>query len=163
MREFLRTKGFKMTPQRELIFRAFFELGDHVTVDELYEKVRLQDKSIGYSTVWRNLKLICQVGLAEEVNVGDGVTRYDRVTHIPHGHLYCEECRKLKEFNVEDVVARLADIADDADFAADSFKIEIHGLCRECRAQMDRHKPDRNMTDGHREPSDDTSKQGKRP
>ena len=36
MKEFLRTKGFKMTPQRELIFRSFFEQESHVTVDELY-------------------------------------------------------------------------------------------------------------------------------
>ena len=50
MREFLRTKGFKMTPQRELIFRAFFEMGKHVSVDELYAKVRQKDTSIGYST-----------------------------------------------------------------------------------------------------------------
>lgn len=135
MREFLRTKGFKMTPQRELIFRAFFELGDHVTVDELYEKVRRRDKSIGYSTVWRNLKLICKVGLAEEVNVGDGVTRYDRVTNIPHGHMYCEECRKLKEFEVEDIVALLADMAERSGFVPESFKIEIHGVCSKCRAK----------------------------
>ncbi len=135
MREFLRTKGFKMTPQRELIFRAFFELGDHVTVDGLYEKVRQQDRSIGYSTVWRNLKLICKVGLAEEVNVGDGVTRYDRVTHIPHGHLYCQDCRSLTEFNIEELVGVLATVAEGHDFHAESFKIEIHGYCQDCRAK----------------------------
>ncbi|HOD67462.1 MAG TPA: transcriptional repressor [candidate division Zixibacteria bacterium] len=138
MREFLRTKGFKMTPQRELVFRAFFELGDHVTVDELFEKVRRQDRSIGYSTVWRNLKLICRVGLAEEVNVGDGVTRYDRVTHVPHGHLYCQECRRLTEFPVEEIVAVLAGVAEQNDFRADSFKIEIHGYCEECRERRRR-------------------------
>jgi Fur family ferric uptake transcriptional regulator len=146
MREFLRTKGFKMTPQRELIFRAFFELGDHVTVDELYEKVRKRDRSIGYSTVWRNLKLICKVGLAEEVNVGDGVTRYDRVTNIPHGHMYCEECRKLKEFDVQDIVTLLADMARRSDFAPESFKIEIHGLCSKCRAELQRTATDNTAT-----------------
>ncbi len=51
MKEFLRTKGYKMTPQREMIFRAFFELGEHVTVEELYEKVRKIDPSVGHSTV----------------------------------------------------------------------------------------------------------------
>ncbi len=138
MREFLRTKGFKMTPQRELIFRAFFELGDHVTVDELYEKVRAEDRSIGYSTVWRNLKLICKVGLAEEVNVGDGVTRYDRVTHIPHGHLYCQECHKFTEFDVGEVVQALGRVAGKHRFFPESYKIEVHGLCAACRRARDR-------------------------
>ena len=133
MREFLRTKGFKMTPQREMIFRAFFEMGDHVTVDELYEKVRAQDPTIGHSTVWRNLKLICKVGLAEEVNVGDGVTRYDRVTNLPHGHLYCQDCKRLTEFDVSEVVELLGQAARKERFRAESFKIEIHGICAACR------------------------------
>jgi Fur family ferric uptake transcriptional regulator len=124
-----------MTPQRELIFRSFFELGRHVTVDELYDKVRQKDSSIGYSTVWRNLKLICRVGLAEEVNLGDGVTRYDRVTEQPHGHLFCTDCKQLVEFDVDNIVGQLAVIAQDKEFAANSFKIEIQGRCRACRAK----------------------------
>ncbi len=136
MKEFLRTKGFKMTPQRELIFRSFFEMGKHVSVDELYERVRQKDRSVGYSTVWRNLKLICRVGLAEEVNIGDGVTRYDRVTQDPHGHLYCLGCKKFIEFNVEQIVGILAQTAQEHEFAPEGFKIEVQGYCDECRKKM---------------------------
>lgn len=132
MKEFLRTKGFKMTPQRELIFRSFFELSEHVSVDELYDKVHDKDKSIGYSTVWRNLKLICRVGLAHEVNIGDGITRYDRATDVPHGHLFCLECKKLTEFDVEQLVTILAHTAGENKFSPESFKIEIQGYCQDC-------------------------------
>ena len=133
MREFLKTKGFKMTPQRELIFRSFFELERHVSVDELYDKVRQRDNTVGYSTVWRNLKLICKVGLAEEVNLGDGVTRYDRVTQEPHGHLYCLQCKELVEFDVEPVMKFLTVAAADHDFAPEGTKIELQGYCAKCR------------------------------
>lgn len=133
MREFLKTKGFKMTPQRELIFRSFFELGKHVSVDELYERVHQKDRTIGYSTVWRNLKVICKVGLAEEVNLGDGVTRYDRVTREPHGHLFCQNCKKLIEFDMVGMLPELTHISENQKFRADSFKIEITGLCEACQ------------------------------
>jgi len=133
MKEFLRTKGFKMTPQRELIFRSFFELAEHVSVDELYDKVRKIDNSVGYSTVWRNLKLICKVGLAEEVNLGDGVTRYDRVTKTPHGHLYCMQCKKFIEFSVEQLVGILVQTAGEHQFVPENFKIEIQGTCDSCQ------------------------------
>ena len=138
MREFLKTKGFKMTPQRELIFRSFFEMEGHVTVDELFERVRRQDSSIGYSTVWRNLKLICQVGLAEEVNLGDGVTRYDRVNKSPHGHMYCIECKGLVEFECDSLVRALHETADEHQFAVDGFRIEIQGVCRTCLSKRKR-------------------------
>jgi len=125
-----------MTPQRELIFRSFFELGEHVSVDELYDRVRQQDSSVGYATVWRNLKLICKVGLAEVVNIGDGITRYDRVTSVPHGHLYCTACKSLTEFNVDQLVGLLAQTAGTRGFTPESFKIEVQGLCSECREDV---------------------------
>ena len=140
MREFLKTKGFKMTPQRELICRSFFKLDKHVSVDELYDRVRRKDSSVGYSTVWRNLKLICQLGLAQEVKVGDGVTRYDRVTNAPHGHLYCLECRSLVEFDAGQVLDFLTSTAGRHDFSAEGFKIEIQGYCSSCR-QLSAHRP----------------------
>ncbi len=133
MREFLKTKGFKMTAQRELIFRSFFEMDKHVSVDELYDKIRAIDNSVGYSTVWRNLKLICKVGLAEEVNLGDGVTRYDPVTKVPHGHLYCLECKELVEFDVARVIDFLSVVAGDRDFTPEGYKIEIQGFCSKCQ------------------------------
>ena len=127
-----------MTPQRELVFRSFFELGKHVSVDELYEKVRQQDRSVGYSTVWRNLKLICRVGLAEEVNIGDGITRYDRVTPVPHGHFYGQGCKQFIEFDVEQIVGILAQTARDNKFAPEGFKIEVPGYCKKCRGRKNR-------------------------
>ena len=136
VREFLRTKGFKMTPQRELIFRAFFEMGEHVTVEELYDRVREEDPTIGYSTVWRTLKLICKVGLAEEVNLGDGVTRYDRVTPSPHGHLFCVSCKKLVEFDAGGVVGLLDKVIDAHRFRATTYKVEIQGYCEACRKKQ---------------------------
>jgi Fur family ferric uptake transcriptional regulator len=132
MREFLKARGFKMTPQRELIIRSFFELGKHVSVDELFLKVRKHDDAVGYSTVWRNLKLICRVGLAEEVNLGDGITRYDRVTKAPHGHLFCQKCKSLVEFDVSKIVSKLNSVASRNQFVADGFKVEILGYCKDC-------------------------------
>ncbi|MEW5795854.1 MAG: transcriptional repressor [Candidatus Zixiibacteriota bacterium] len=122
-----------MTSQRELIFRSFFEMDKHVSVDELYDRVRKKDASVGYSTVWRNMKLICQVGLASEVNVGDGVTRYDRVSDAPHGHLYCLGCRSLVEFDAAQVLDFLSTTASNHSFVAEGFKIEIQGYCAACR------------------------------
>ena len=137
MKEFLKTKGFKITPQRELIFRSFFEMGKHVSVDELYDKVREKDRSIGYSTVWRNLKLICRVGLAQKVNIGDGITRYDRLTKVPHGHLFCLNCKRVIEFNVDQIVGILANTAVDHEFSTRGFKVEVQGLCQDCRGESD--------------------------
>ncbi len=136
MKELLRTKGYKATPQRELIFECFLAAGRHITVDELYQKVRLKDSSVGHSTVWRNLKLICKLGLAEEVNLGDGLTRYDRITPEPHGHLYCLECKKLVEFDMAKLLPALNETAQGSRFQPVGFKIEIQGYCDSCGERL---------------------------
>ncbi len=133
MRELLKARGLKATPQRELILRSFFEAGAHVSVDELYAQVRRKDRTVGYATVWRNLKLACQIGIAQEVNLGDGVTRYDRVTFEPHGHLYCLGCKRLIEFTSNDVTEHLKEQAEAVGFRTEGFRVEIQGYCRECR------------------------------
>lgn len=132
MREFLKTKGFKMTPQRELIFRSFFEKPENVSLDELYGRVRARDRSIGFSTVWRNMKLICEVGLAEEVNLGDGVTRYSRVSREPQAYLICQECRKVTRANVAEFASLFASITSQHGFEAETTRLECIGLCAAC-------------------------------
>ena len=133
-----------MTAQRETIFRAFFESNRHVTVEELYDKVREQDPSIGHSTVWRNLKLMCKVGLASEVNLGDGVTRYDRLTSEPHGHMYCVKCKKFFEFDMDDAMNILKVQTEKVGFVAEEYKIEIQGYCRDCQERMEEEMLDEN-------------------
>lgn len=148
-KKLFRRRGYKMTPQRELVISSFFELGKHVSVDELYQRVRGKDANVGYSTVWRNLKLICQVGLAEEVNIGDGVTRYDRVTEAPHGHFYCSGCKEFVEIDVDDIISALESRARRMGFHPDGFKIEVQGLCRDCAGQREA-KPKSGRTTEHR-------------
>ncbi|MBN4076206.1 transcriptional repressor [Gemmatimonas aurantiaca] len=133
MRDFLKTKGLKITSQRETIFRLFFESASHLTVEELHSRVALIDSSIAYTTVWRTLKLICDIGLAEKKYFGDGVVRYDRVTAKPHGHLVCQQCGETEEFFSTEINRLLQDRADESGFLPNEFRVEVVGVCLPCR------------------------------
>ena len=109
-------------------------------MEELFERVRQQDSSIGLTTVWRNLKLICKVGLAEEVNLGDGVTRYDRIKQEPHGHLYCLGCKSFVEFDVDEIMDLLGRILAIHSFAAEGYRIEVQGHCSKCLKKQKKNK-----------------------
>ncbi len=56
--EFLARSGLKTTRQRERIVRAFFAAGRHLSAEELYHRLRLEDRGIGLVTVYRTLKLL---------------------------------------------------------------------------------------------------------
>ncbi|MEN8160700.1 MAG: transcriptional repressor, partial [Myxococcota bacterium] len=73
---YLEGHNLKHTKQREAILDTFLEQKGHVTGEELYQRVREKHPQIGYTTVYRTMKLLCEAGLANEHHFDDGVTRF---------------------------------------------------------------------------------------
>ena len=65
-RSFLKNKGLRNTPQRQQIMEVFFNESGHLTTEEIYDRVRKEDPSLGQATVYRTMKLLCEAGLARE-------------------------------------------------------------------------------------------------
>lgn len=134
MGEFLAEQGLKNTRQRELIARAVFEAEGHLNVEEIYSRVRRMDEKIGYSTVYRTLRLLKESGLVSERHFGDGGARYEvSVEGEHHDHLICTNCNKIVEFENDDIEALQEQVARRHGFKISSHKHEIYGLCEDCR------------------------------
>src|SRR6478736_9497772 len=73
----LKSVGLKHTEQRDTILRTFLETREHLSTDELFRLVKKKDPKIGFTTVYRTLKLLAECGLASEVAFHDGVARYE--------------------------------------------------------------------------------------
>lgn len=61
-RSFLKNKGLRNTPQRQQIMEVFFNESGHLTTEEIYDRVRKEDPSLGQATVYRTMKLLCGAG-----------------------------------------------------------------------------------------------------
>ena len=107
---YLEGHNLKHTKQRDLILEIFLNAKQHVTSDELYQAVRAKHPSIGYTTVYRTMRLLCDAGLAEEHHFDDGVTRYE-IEHEHHDHLVCTRCGKIIEFECRSIEATQTRIA----------------------------------------------------
>ena len=66
--EYLNREGMRLTPQRQKIVKTFLRQSGHVSAEDLYLKVRKVYPEIGYTTVYRTLKLLAESGLAEARN-----------------------------------------------------------------------------------------------
>ncbi len=131
---YVKEKGLRNTRQREIIRDAFLSENKHITVDDLYNSVKKTNPEIGYATVHRNLKLMCESGLAEEIKVGSSKTRYEqKYGHEHHDHLICLKCGKFIEVH-DSRIEKLQDkLAEANDFVPQRHKLEIYGLCKRCR------------------------------
>lgn len=129
---YLEDHHLKQTKQREAILEVFLSASGHVTSEDLFQQVRDSHPSIGYTTVYRTLKLLCDAGLAMERHFEDGVTRYE-IEHEHHDHLVCTKCGKIVEFECEMIETAQTEIADRYGFRVLRHRHELYGHCANCR------------------------------
>jgi Fur family transcriptional regulator, ferric uptake regulator len=134
--QLLRERGLKSTRQRELIARVFLGAGAHLSVEEVYRRVREEFPRIGYATVYRTLKLMAENGWASSRQFGDGMARFERRSgERHHDHLICRECGKIVEFANARIEALQARIAREQGFRIFDHKLELYGYCGKCNSR----------------------------
>lgn len=132
--DFLKRKHLNFTKQREEILNTFLKTKRHLSVDELYHIAKKKDKSIGHTTVFRTLKLLCEADIAREVNLGYKVVRYElKVGHQHHDHLVCTKCGSFIEAMDSDIEKLQDKLCKKFRFLAERHKMEIYGICKKCR------------------------------
>lgn len=134
--KFMAAKGLNMTEQRRKIAEVFFALPGHHSLESLYQHLHASDNSIGQTTVYRTLKLLCEGGFAHETHFGDGITRFE-IAHpdAHHDHIICQHCGKTIEIFDERIEKIQQEIAAHYDFVLLGHAHNLYGLCADCRKQ----------------------------
>lgn len=124
--------GLKSTRQRDAIVQKFFQLNEHISVQELHDVVKEDSQRIGYATVYRTLKILVEHGMAQPRDFGDGITRFDPLFGKPkaHDHLICVDCREVFEFSDLPLQTREQEIAEGlGPFKMVRHKLELYATC----------------------------------
>jgi Fur family ferric uptake transcriptional regulator len=138
LQEHLTRLGLKRSSQRDTILRVFLESHDHLSTEALHTLVKKRDAAIGYTTVYRTLKLLTQCGLAAAVEFHDGVARYEhRLNRRSHHHMICTVCGDSVEFfspEIEEVERR---IGKQFNYTTTQHSFQIYGICGACQAKSE--------------------------
>jgi len=134
LEDYISQHNLKITKQRRAVLEAFLGSEDHVSAEELYKLVTEKEPKIGLATVYRTLSLLTQSGLAVELDFGDGQKRYEhKYMHSHHDHMICTECGKIIEFQHPMIEKLQEEVANRHQFQMTSHKLDLFGLCSECR------------------------------
>ena len=125
--------GLKATRQREEIFRIFLTSSGHRNLSEIYARVTKVNPKIGFTTVYRTMRLLTRLGLAAQRKFADGETRYEPVSRGEHhDHLICLNCGKIIEFEDENLEALQEGVAQHYRFEISHHRMELYGRCADC-------------------------------
>lgn len=130
----LKKVGLKHTEQRDTILKTFLETRDHLSTEELHRLVKKRDPKIGFTTVYRTLKLFAECGLASEVAFHDNVARYEHQhNRRSHHHMVCTDCGTSVEFFSPEVDKIEQEIGRKFHYVTTRHTFQIYGICEECR------------------------------
>jgi Fur family transcriptional regulator, ferric uptake regulator len=131
---YLRQNGLKKTYQKDLILETFLNTEGHLSVEDIYALVKKKDKKVGVVTVFRTLKSLTACGIAREITLGDGLTRFEHSYHHPHHHhIVCTECHRAIEFVCPELERIQDEIIQRYHFQPIHHRFQTYGICEDCR------------------------------
>jgi Fur family transcriptional regulator, ferric uptake regulator len=133
-RRYLREHRQPVTRQRDLVAQAVFLSQDHPSVEGIRRALKERGEHVGTATVYRTLEVLVQSGLVRAHDFGEGFKRYEPMpAQTDHEHLICERCGRVIEFQNDRLERMLPIIADEHGLQHQRHRVEIYGVCRDCR------------------------------
>ncbi len=93
-----KSRGLRMTGQRQVIAQVLESANDHPDAEEIYARASKIDAAISLATVYRTMRLFEDVGLVNRLDFGDGRARYEDAARAHHDHLFDMETGRVIEF-----------------------------------------------------------------
>lgn len=127
----LRSSGYRLTPQRQLVLRAVEQLG-HATPDEVHDHL---EGAVNTSTVYRNLEVLEELGLVRHTHLSDRAPTYHSAREAEHFHLVCRTCRQVTSVAPTQAGAFVEQLRAEAGFVTDVGHLTVFGHCVDCAGE----------------------------
>lgn len=129
----LRERGCRITPQRIAILRIFLGSGDHPSVEQVYEQVKVNFPTTSLATVYKTVHLLKGIGEILEIGTPEGRNRYDGINPYPHPHLLCTTCKAIIDPELSLLSKLTAEVEAISGFRVTSHQLNFYGICPCCQ------------------------------
>ncbi|HZY99377.1 MAG TPA: Fur family transcriptional regulator [Candidatus Baltobacteraceae bacterium] len=123
-----------LTKNHRLVYDILVEhgTGTHLTMGQLHELALKRRPGIGFTTVYRGLTRLRDLGLVSEIVIpGADSAVYEPASH-PHAHFRCTQCGRVDDVHYTLPAATTAHLSADNGFHVESIELSLHGRCRDC-------------------------------
>ena len=132
--------GWRLTPQRETILQIFQDLpqGEHLSAEDLHQRLDHDGEGISLSTIYRTLKLMARMGILRELELGEGHKHYEINQPYPHHHhhLICTRCNMTIEFKNDSILKIGTKTAQKEGYQLLDCQLTIHAICPRCQRAL---------------------------
>jgi Fur family transcriptional regulator, ferric uptake regulator len=129
----------RMTNQREMILQELKKSKDHLTADELYERVKKKMPRISLATVYRNLEILSEACLIGKLEVSGRQKRFDWDIR-DHDHVHCIQCHRVDNVELDRTHIDVSTPESVSGYRITGYRLEFSGLCTECAKKINKEK-----------------------
>ena len=130
--QILKEKGLKVTPQRIAVYNMLCSTHEHPNAETIYKTLEPSNPTMSLATVYKTLDFFKQLGLVQELNVGEASSRYDATVHC-HPHTVCKVCGKVEDLHLEALTEVSRKLVPDLDFEVECEQLILYGICGACK------------------------------
>ncbi|CAB5129257.1 Peroxide stress regulator PerR, FUR family [Olavius algarvensis associated proteobacterium Delta 3] len=122
----------RMTQQRSVILEEVRRDTDqHLTADEIYERVRKQLPRISLGTVYRNLEVLVELDEIQKLELSGSISRFDG-NPKGHYHIRCMRCGRVDNAPVAPMQKLEDELYGSTVYTIIGHRLEFTGLCPKC-------------------------------
>jgi Fur family transcriptional regulator, ferric uptake regulator len=132
VRERLRDRGLRWTPQRRVLIEVLSQSDGHVTGAEVVDRCRAVDPATTPSTVYRTLDVLEEMGIVRHAHGAGGREEFHVLPQADHGHLHCLDCGGAWEIDEGEAATLVAALRADRGFTVELSHLSVSGRCRAC-------------------------------
>lgn len=127
-------KKLKLTPQRIAVYKYLQSTHEHPSAEAIYKSLQPSYPTMSLATVYKALKTLVEVGLVQELNVGEGNFRYDGRIGT-HPHIQCMCCNRVDDIEGINFDELNNTIKPYTDYDIVTNRLYFYGLCAKCNQQ----------------------------
>lgn len=124
-------KKLRHSHQRERIYEYLTQSCEHPSAEMVYNDLRPEIPGLSLGTVYRNLKLLEELGKIRRVTSYQGTERYDAICG-DHAHFLCQRCGMLQDLSCADSLQIRQAIHLKDGYTVSKLDITITGICPNC-------------------------------
>ena len=129
--ELLRKRGYRLTPQRYMILSVIQEAGEHLSIEQITERVLARNPYVSLSTIYRTLELLKKLNLIHENHLGEQ-TLYEAADGLAHHHLVCRKCHATIHLDEELLGNLHQQLEETYHFHGLTLNLDAAGYCATC-------------------------------
>ena len=127
-------RGKSITSSRREVIKMLVQLEQHLTADELYQRLKAAGSKVGRMTVFRTLDLLAEAGVVRPIYHGSGAAHFVFLDGGKHHQLVCNQCAKTVAFSDYMLSHKLSEqLGADHGFHIEGHLLELYGFCSDCQ------------------------------